>query len=248
MQFVRFRHRDQIGYGVLEGEAVNPLAGDPFGPLSRAGRGLPLSAVTLLAPVVPGKIVSAGGNFAARAAEAPLPALVLKPPSAVIGPEAAIVLPPQSRQVEHGAGLAVVIGRPARWVAPEEALGHVLGYTCANDVTARDLAEADGQATRAKAFDTFCPLGPVIATTLDPVDALISCRVNGHTRQLASTHDLRLSVAELIAYVSSIMTLLPGDVLLTGSPPGAAGLQAGDQVEVEIEGVGVLRNPVQAAA
>lgn len=252
MQFVRYRHTNQTSYGLLEGETISPLAGDPFGTLTRAGRGLPAAEVTLLAPVVPSKIVAVGDNFAERTRPAggpppALPPLVLKPPSAVVGPGAAILLPPQSQHVEHGAELAVVIGRPARWVAPDEALRCVLGYTCANDLTARDLLETDGHWTRGKSFDTFCPLGPVVATTLDPVDALIMCRVNGHTRQLTSTHDMRFSVAQLVAYVSSIMTLVPGDVLLTGTPAGAGRLQAGDEVEVEIEGIGVLRNPVQAA-
>lgn len=252
MQFIRYQHHTQISYGVLEGAAVSPLAGDPFGPVTRGARNVPLAEVTVLAPVTPSKIVVIGDNFTDRAREAGRPApgvpiFGLKAPSAVIGPGAAIVLPPQAQLVEHSAELAVVIGRPARWVAPEDALRHVWGYTCANDVTARDLVLADGQWARGKSFDTFCPLGPAVSTLINPVDALIMGRVNGQTRQMTSTHDMVFSVAQLIAYVSSVLTLLPGDVLLTGTPAGAGPLRAGDDVEVEIEGLGVLRNPVRAA-
>lgn len=252
MQFVRYRHAEQTGYAILEGDTVTPLTGDPFTLPARGPRSLPAAEVSRLAPVLPSKIVGVSDNFADRAREtgqAPpvVPALFLKPPSSLIGPGAAIGLPPQSRQVEYGAALAVVIGRPARWVTPAEALGCILGYTCANDLTARDLAAADGSLTRAKSFDTFCPLGPVITTTLDPTDVLIMCRVNGQARQMTSTHDMLFSIPQLIAYISSVMTLLPGDVLLTGTPAGAGGLAAGDEVEVEIEGVGLLRNSVTAA-
>ncbi len=138
----------------------------------------------------------------------------------------------------------MVIGRPARWVSPEDALGCVLGYTCANDVTARDIVEAEGLWTRGKSFDTFCPLGPAVDTLLDPADVLITCRVGGQTRQMTSTHDMLFSVPQLIAFISSVMTLLPGDVILTGTPAGAGPLLPGDEVEVEIEGLPVLRNPV----
>lgn len=250
MLFVRYRKDDAVSYGVLEGDSVRPLDGDLFGVYRREARAVPLAEVALLAPVAPGKIVAVGNNFADRAREAGLPApsvplLFLKPPSAVIGTGEPIRLPPQSEQVEHGAELAAVIGRPARWVSPEEALRHVLGYTCANDVTARDIIDAEGLWTRGKSFDTFCPLGPWIATTLDPADALLTCRVNGAVRQMTSTHDMLFSVAQLVAFASSVMTLLPGDVLLTGTPAGASPLADGDEVEIEIEGLGVLRNPVQ---
>ncbi len=250
MLFIRYRRGDAVRYGVLEGDAVRPLDGDLFGAYRREAQAVPLAEVALLAPVAPGKIVAVGNNFADRAREAGLPAptvplLFLKPPSAVIGTGEPIRLPPQSARVEHGAELAAVIGRPARWVSPEEALRHVLGYTCANDVTARDIVDAEGLWTRGKSFDTFCPLGPWIATTLNPADALITCRVNGAVRQMTSTHDMLFSVAQLVAFVSSVMTLLPGDVLLTGTPAGAGPLADGDEVEVEIEGLGVLRNPVQ---
>jgi 2-keto-4-pentenoate hydratase/2-oxohepta-3-ene-1,7-dioic acid hydratase in catechol pathway len=173
-----------------------------------------------------------------------IPLLFLKPPSSIIGPQEKIILPPQSAQVEHEAELAIVIDRRARWVTVEEAMGFVFGYTIANDVTARDLQRKDGQWTRAKGFDTFCPLGPWIETELDTSDILITCRVNEELRQMASTRDMVFSIAELISYASSIMTLEPGDVLLTGTPAGVGVLAAGDRVEVTIDGVGTLSNLV----
>jgi 2-keto-4-pentenoate hydratase/2-oxohepta-3-ene-1,7-dioic acid hydratase in catechol pathway len=202
--------------------------------------------------VTPSKIVAVGNNFADRAREVGLPApavplIFLKPPSAVIGPDDAIELPPQSQQVEHSAELALVIGRKGRWIALEEAPHYVYGYTCANDVTARDILDFEGLWTRGKSFDTFCPLGPVIDTTLDPSDALITCRVNGQTRQMTSTHDMLFGVPQIVAFVSSVMTLLPGDVILTGTPAGAGLLAPGDLVEVGIEGIGILRNHVRSA-
>lgn len=239
-------HFDEAGQGF-----VGPVAGSPFEEYERQEATLPLDTVRLLAPVTPSKIVCVGRNYAAHAkehqAEVPeVPLLFLKPPSAVIGPEEAIVLPPQSAQVEHEAELAVVIGRRGRWIAPEEAPAYILGYTIANDVTARDLQRRDGQWTRGKGFDTFCPLGPWIDTTFDPGDAQITCRVNGQLRQQGSTRDMVFPVAQLVAFISSVMTLEPGDVILTGTPAGVGPLQDGDVVEVEISGLGVLRNPVRA--
>ncbi|HPO59722.1 MAG TPA: fumarylacetoacetate hydrolase family protein, partial [Anaerolineaceae bacterium] len=175
-----------------------------------------------------------------------IPLLFLKPPSSVIGPGEAILLPPQSRQVEHEAELAVVIGRLGRWIPPEAALDYVFGYTVANDVTARDLQRRDGQWTRGKGFDTFCPLGPWIETDYDPYDNLITCRVNGEIRQMASTRDMIFPVQQLVAFASSVMTLEPGDVILTGTPAGIGPLLDGDEVAVDIEGIGELRNPVKA--
>ncbi len=249
MRVIRYRHHEQIAYGLVEGETVTSLDGDPFGVYQRKAQTHRLAEVTLLAPCAPSKIIGVTNNYIDRAREtgAPpttVPALFLKPPTAVIRPEAPIVLPPQAQRVEYSAELAVVMGRVARWVSPAEAPQYILGYTCANDVTARDLIEADGLLTRGKSFDTFCPLGPHILTTLDPEDALVTCRVNGAVRQMTSTHDMLFSAAQLVAFVSSVMTLLPGDVLLTGTPAGAGPLADGDVVEVEIDGLGVLRNPV----
>ncbi len=155
------------------------------------------------------------------------------------------MIPPQSTQVEHEAELAVVIGRRARWVSVEDALKFVWGYTCANDVTARDLEQRDSQMTRGKGFDTFCPLGPWVSTDVDPADLVVMCKVNGQVRQMSSTRELRFSAPQLIAFISSVMTLEPGDVILTGTPAGVGALNAGDSVEVEIEGIGTLVNTVK---
>jgi 2-keto-4-pentenoate hydratase/2-oxohepta-3-ene-1,7-dioic acid hydratase in catechol pathway len=164
----------------------------------------------------------------------------------VIGPGAPIVIPPQSSEVHHEAELAVVIGTVTHRVAAEDASGHILGYTCANDVTARDLQRSDGQWARAKGFDTFCPLGPAIETELDPADLSVIARVNGEVRQEGNTNDLVFGVGEIMAFVSDVMTLLPGDVILTGTPAGVGPMRAGDRVDVEIDRIGTLSNPVLA--
>jgi len=206
--------------------------------------------VNLIAPVQPGKIICVGRNYPAHATEhgvsvPEIPLLFFKPPSSVIGPGTAIRLPPQSSSVEHEAELALVISKRGRWITIEDAPDHILGYTAALDVTARDLQQMDNQWTRAKGFDTFCPLGPWIDTDVDPADALITCSVNGQLRQMGSTRDLVFPVYELVAYISSIMTLEPGDVVLTGTPSGVGPLLEGDEVSVEIEGIGVLTNRVR---
>jgi len=251
MKLVRYRFEDLVAYGVLEDDVVQPLIGDPFGPHTRGQGQIRTTDLTLLAPCAPGKILSFTQNYADRAREVgtatpPFPLLSLKPPSAVIGPLDSIVLPPQSARVDYGAELAVVIGRLGRWIAVEEVAQYVLGYTCANNVVARDLVELDGSWVRGGAFDTFCPLGPVIQTHLALADTLVQCRVNGQTRQMTSTHDLLFGVSQLIAFASSVMTLEPGDVVLTGTPAGVAPLSTGDVIEVEVEGIGVLRNTVVA--
>jgi len=242
----------EIRLGWLEGEKVHELVGEPFGESTRGKPVADVSAVTLLAPCLPGKIIGLTRNFADRVRETgsqppALPAIFLKPPSTVIGPGATIRLPPQSQRVEFGAELGVVIGRRAYQVPPEEALEYVFGYTCANDVTAQDLIEADGLWARGKSFDTFCALGPAIATGLDPSELLITCKVNGETRQMSSTHDMIFAVPQVVAFISSIMTLLPGDVILTGTPAGSGRLADGDAVEIEIEGIGVLKNTARLA-
>jgi 2-keto-4-pentenoate hydratase/2-oxohepta-3-ene-1,7-dioic acid hydratase in catechol pathway len=208
-----------------------------------------LTAVRLLAPCRPTKILAVGLNYRTHAAEAGYdvpsePLVFSKPPSSVIGPLETIVYPALSQQVDYEGELAVVIGRQARSVSPVKAHDFVLGYTCGNDVTARDLQRRDDQWTRAKGFDTFCPLGPCIVTGLDTAHLAIRTHVNGEIRQDASTADMVFNVAELIAYVSQVMTLEPGDVILTGTPSGVGPLQPGDVVDVEIEGIGALRNPV----
>jgi 2-keto-4-pentenoate hydratase/2-oxohepta-3-ene-1,7-dioic acid hydratase in catechol pathway len=250
MRFVRYQYASEAPrYGWMMEDAVGPVDGTPFGEYRRMSVSLPLDVVHLLAPVEPSKIICVGRNYPEHAREhgeavPQIPLIFLKPPSAVIGPGANIVLPPQSQQVEHEAELVVVIGKTGRWIPIERAGEYIFGYTIGNDVTARDLQRRDGQWTRGKGFDTFCPLGPWIDTGLDPADTLITCRVNNAMRQMASTREMVFTVPQLVAYASSIMTLLPGDVILTGTPAGVGPLVAGDSVEISIEGLGLLSNPV----
>ena len=251
MRLLRFRHGDRIAHGIVPpGEdVIRVLSGTFFLDPAPTGEELPLDDVLPLAPVLPSKLVCVGKNFANHAAEFGMsvpeePLLFLKPSTAVIGPGDAIRLLPISRRVDYEGELAVVIGRIARDVAAEDAFQVILGYTCANDVTLRDLQKTDDQWARAKGFDGSCPLGPWIETEVDPNDAFVETRLNGDTVQRATTADLAFGVATLIEYVTTFMTLLPGDVLLTGTPEGVGKLSAGDEVEVEVEGVGVLRNQV----
>ena len=249
MRLCRFRQGDRIATGLLQGDYVLPLRGTFFEDPVPTGEEVPLDAVRLLAPVLPSKIVAVGRNYADHAEELgnPMPEepmIFLKPSTSVIGPGDDIPYPGQSTRVDHEAELAVVVGRLARRVPLEEVGKFVLGYTCANDVTARDLQDRDGQWTRAKSFDGFCPLGPWVETELNPLDLAVECRVNGDTRQAGRTSQIAFGPAELIEFVSQVMTLLPGDVVLTGTPAGVGPLQVGDRVEVEVEGIGVLQNGV----
>jgi 2-keto-4-pentenoate hydratase/2-oxohepta-3-ene-1,7-dioic acid hydratase in catechol pathway len=250
MRLIRYTvHSEPAQYGWINDVFIGKIIGSPFGEFQRSEANIPLDSVQLLAPVLPGKIICVGRNYAEHAkeqnAEIPTtPLLFLKPPSSVIGPDQTIFLPPQSEQVDHEAELAVVIGKRGRWIQPSEAFNHIFGYTVANDVTARDLQRKDGQWTRSKGFDTFCPLGPWIDTEMNPVDTMITCRVNGVLRQMASTRDMIFHIDQLIAYVSSIMTLETGDVILTGTPAGISQLHPNDIVEVTIDGIGTLRNVV----
>ena len=243
-------------YGFIVGAEVFPLAADeifqlPFAP-PETGPSLALAEATLIVPVTPSKIVCVGRNYLAHAAELgnPMPdepLLFLKAPSALIGPDATIELPAASERVEHEGELAVVIGRQARRLsAADDPLDYVLGYTCLNDVTARDLQRKDVQFTRAKSFDTFCPVGPYIETELDPLDVAVTTRVNREIRQQGRTSAMAFPIPFLIRYISNIMTMEPGDLIATGTPAGVGPLAAGDTVEVEVEGVGVLRNFVRA--
>ncbi len=229
---------------ISEGVA-RPFAEAPWSGGAAAEGHLPFAAGDLAYPVAPSKIVCIGRNYAAHAKElgndVPTePLLFLKPPSALIGPGESVVLPPDSSRVEHEAELGVVIGRRARAVSAAQALDFVFGYTCACDVSARDLQKKDGQWSRAKGFDTFCPVGPWIETELDPRALRVICRVNGAVRQDGSTADMIFDVPTLIAYASRAMTLEPGDLLLTGTPAGVGPLSSGDDLEVEIEGIGTL--------
>lgn len=255
MRIARFSHQDAIRFGIVDETDLVVLSGDPmFAGFDTTGERVPLSEVTLLAPVIPrSKIVCVGKNYRDHAAEmggeAPAePMLFLKPNTSVIGPNDAIVRPVQSQRTDFEGELAVVIGRIAKNVPAENALDYVLGYTVGNDVTARDLQRSDGQWSRAKGFDTFCPLGPAIETDFDlDGGARVVTRVNGEVRQDGPISDMVHSVPDIIAYASAAFTLLPGDVILTGTPAGIGPFQAGDVVEVEITGLGVLRNTVRDA-
>ncbi|MFT4135233.1 fumarylacetoacetate hydrolase family protein [Microbacterium sp.] len=255
MRIARFSHQDRIRYGIVDGDELVVLAGDPmFAGYDTTGERVPLGEVALLAPVIPrSKIVAVGRNYRDHAAEfgneAPeAPLLFFKPNTAVIGPGDAVVRPPQSERTDFEGELAAVIGRVTKNVSAERALEHVFGYTIANDVTARDLQRSDGQWSRAKGFDTFCPLGPAIETEFDPdAGATLTTRLNGEVRQQAPLSDMVHSVADIIAYASAAFTLLPGDVILTGTPAGVGPFAAGDVVEVEITGLGVLRNTARDA-
>jgi 2-keto-4-pentenoate hydratase/2-oxohepta-3-ene-1,7-dioic acid hydratase in catechol pathway len=249
MKLVRFQTPNGPGCGVIEGEAVYRAEGNYAAGFRRGELVGDLRGMTLLSPCQPTKIIALGRNYVAHAAEhgaavPSRPLIFLKPPSAVIGPGESIVCPPQSAQVEHEVELAAVIGRRARQVAAADAWDDILGYTCANDVTARDLQRADEQWTRAKGFDTFAPLGPWIVTDLDPSSLTLTCRVNGQVKQQGSTSDMVFKIPQLIEFITAVMTLEPGDVILTGTPEGVGPIRPGDQVEVEIEGIGTLRNPV----
>jgi 2-keto-4-pentenoate hydratase/2-oxohepta-3-ene-1,7-dioic acid hydratase in catechol pathway len=251
MRIVRYGRQGDVGFGVLEGDTVAGIGPHPFGAFEYTGERLGAAEVRLLAPVLPSKVVAIGRNYAEHAreqgAEVPgEPVIFLKPSTSVVGPGDPIVRPEGVGQVDFEGELAVIVGKLVRRLEPAEAIQAVLGFTCANDVTARDLQRADDQWTRAKGFDTFCPLGPWIETDLDSSDLAISTLVNGEVKQQARTSQLERGVADLLAFVSRVMTLLPGDVLLTGTPAGVGPLEAGDRVEVEVEGIGVLANDVVA--
>jgi 2-keto-4-pentenoate hydratase/2-oxohepta-3-ene-1,7-dioic acid hydratase in catechol pathway len=249
-RIVRFAHEAGPRYGVLEGEEVAVIEPHPFAAHGPTGERVSLAGLTLLAPVIPSKIVCVGKNYVDHAAEMggevpEEPLLFLKPSSSVIGPHEPIRLPTdRSSEIHHEAELAVVIGALLQRVSPEEAAAGILGFTCANDVTARDLQRTEGQWFRAKGFDSFCPLGPAIATDLDPRDLGIRCLVDDEVRQDGTTADLVRDVATLVAEISQITTLLPSDVVLTGTPAGVGPLRPGETVRVEIDGIGALTNPV----
>ena len=249
MRIVRYSRQGDVGFGILEGETVAAISPHPFGAFEYTGERLPAGEVRLLAPVLPSKVIAIGRNYAEHARELgnevpPEPVIFLKPSTSVIGPGDPIIRPDGVGQVDFEGELAVIVGKLVRRLETADAIQAVLGFTCANDVTARDLQRSDGQWTRAKGFDTFCPLGPWIETDLDSSDLAISTLVNGEVKQQARTSQLERGVADLLAFVSGVMTLLPGDVLLTGTPAGVGPLEPGDRVEVEVEGVGILANEV----
>ena len=260
MRIVRFAHPAGMSFGVLDGDGqVAQIEGHPFGQISFTGQRFAAADVRLLSPILPSKVVGVGKNYAEHVQEmntgdAPKePLIFLKPSTTVIGPGDAIRIPAGSTNVHHEVELAVVIGaRGARQVTPEQAMGSVFGYTIGNDVTERDMQRSDGQWTRAKGFDSFCPLGPWIETDLvglgkDPADLELTCSVDGELRQSGRTSQLLFGLPTLISYISQVMTLLPGDVVLTGTPSGVGPVRPGQRVECVIEGLGTLTSTVAGA-
>jgi 2-keto-4-pentenoate hydratase/2-oxohepta-3-ene-1,7-dioic acid hydratase in catechol pathway len=263
VRIARFVTGGSISWGVVEGPAeagANPsfesltvaaIKDHPMGPIEFTGDRYAITDVRLLAPILPSKVVAIGRNYAAHAAELgndvpERPLIFLKPSTSVIGTHDVIRLPPDSDQVEHEAELAVVIGKVVKDVPRDRALDVIFGYTCGNDVTARDQQRADVQFTRAKGYDSFCPIGPWIETTFDPSAARLRCLVNDRTTQDGNTKDMIFDVATIVSFVSHVMTLMPGDVLLTGTPAGVSRIADGDTVSVVIDGIGELVNPVRA--
>ena len=250
MKIVRVRLDDgEIAYGAVEQEGIRVHRGTPFVAWEPTEALLPFTEAQLLAPVFPTKIVCVGRNYVEHAVEQKVeipdePVIFLKPSTAVIGPGQPIVLPTEAETVHHEAELVIVVGKVSRKVKAEDASAHIIGYTAANDVSARDLQARDGQWTRAKGFDSFCPLGPALETELDPIGLSITCAVNGEIRQDGNTEEMVFGVAEIFEFVTAVMTLLPGDVILTGTPSGVGPIVAGDLVDVSIERIGSLTNPV----
>jgi len=254
LRIVRFTARDKVKYGVLDKDGIRGLRGSPFASFRGSGssvifdgRTYALGEVKLLAPCISSKIVCLGLNYRSHAEETKLPIpsvplIFLKPSTAVIGPDDEIILPRLSRRVDYEGELGVVIGRKAKDVPQDRAKDYVLGYTCVNDVSERYAQKEDGQWTRAKGYDTFAPIGPWVETDIVPDNVKVETYLNGELRQSARTSDLIFSVAELISFISGVMTLLPGDIIATGTPSGIGRMNPGDIVEVRIEGIGTLRN------
>jgi 2-keto-4-pentenoate hydratase/2-oxohepta-3-ene-1,7-dioic acid hydratase in catechol pathway len=257
LRIVRFFAQGRVEYGLLEDKSIRGLRGSPFTYLGSSGRvkfndsSHKLNEVRLLAPCVPSKIVALGLNYHQHAEETKMalpsvPLIFLKPSTAVIGPDDEVVLPRDSSRVDYEGELGVVIGRKARNVAKVRANDYILGYTCVNDVTERHVQKADGQWTRAKGYDTFAPIGPWIETEVDPNDLKLETYLNGELRQSARTSELIFGVAELVSFISGVMTLLPSDIIATGTPSGIGKMNPGDVVEVRIEKIGTLKNFVVA--
>lgn len=248
-RFVRFETADGPRWGKVVGDEVRPLTGAPYGPHRAMEESLPLSEVSLLAPVDPSKVIAVGLNYQSHLGDrtpAPYPGLFSKYPTSIVGPGAPVVRPPDSRNLHYEGEMVVVIGKAAGNVDPEEAGDFVFGVTAGNDISERDWQRDDLQWFRAKASDTFGPVGPYLVTGLDYDDILLQTRVNGEIRQSERTRDLLFGVAEIVSYVSRYVTLAPGDIIFTGTPGTTQAMEPGDWVEVELEGVGILRNPIQA--
>jgi 2-keto-4-pentenoate hydratase/2-oxohepta-3-ene-1,7-dioic acid hydratase in catechol pathway len=246
-RYVRFERGGEAIYGLLEGRQIRPIRGDLFGEHQVTGERVPLDQVTLLAPVTPSKVIAVGLNYQSHLGErdpAAYPGLFAKYPTCIVGPEEAVVRPPDSRNLHYEGEMVLVMGKEARDVPMEEAGSYVFGVTVGNDISERDWQAADLQWLRAKASDTFGPVGPMVVTGLDFNDLHIQTRVNGEVRQEARTSQLIFNVAEIVSYVSRYVTLYPGDIIFTGTPGSTRAMEPGDLVEVELEGVGVLRNPI----
>jgi 2-keto-4-pentenoate hydratase/2-oxohepta-3-ene-1,7-dioic acid hydratase in catechol pathway len=259
MRIVRFSGGNETKYGILEDDRIFSLAGDPFGSFAagkgpaRDGQTCALTDVRLLAPCLPSKIACVGVNYRTHAKEMgsstpAAPLIFLKPSTALTGPDDKIVLPLNWQRVDFEGELGVVIGKKAKYVSEEEARQYVLGYTCFNDVTERSLQKEDGQWTRAKGFDTFAPAGPWIETEIEADDLKLETYLNGELKQSARTSEMVHGIARLISFISGVMTLLPGDIIATGTPAGIAPMKPGDVVEVRIEQIGALRNSVYQLA
>jgi len=249
MKIIRFSLGKKTGYGILENKTIKAIQGNPFRGIKYSGVFHKLSEVKLLAPCVPAKIVCLGVNYRSHAGEMntqlpPSPLIFLKPPTAIIGHEDTIIYPEMSKRVDYEGELGVVMKRKASHVSPQKALNCVLGYTCFNDVTARDLQKLDGQWTRGKSFDTFAPFGPCIETEIDPANIPIETYLNGELKQKSNTAELIFPVNEIISFISRVMTLLPGDIIATGTPGGIGPMNPGDIIEIKIAPIGVLRNYV----
>lgn len=253
MKICRYIHQDGAEYGILEGEEIIALKGEPFSGIERTENRRGLAEVRLLAPTLPSKVVAVGLNYQEHVDETGMqkpdaPILFMKPSTSVIGPGQPIIYPRGAARVDYEAELAIVIGKKCKRVSPEQARAAILGYTCLNDVTERFMQGMDGQWTRAKSFDTFCPIGPHIVTELDPKGLIVEAYLNGEQKQSASTDLLMFKVEELVSFVSGVMTLLPGDVIATGTPSGIGPMNPGDTIEIRIDKIGSLTNPVEKDA
>jgi 2-keto-4-pentenoate hydratase/2-oxohepta-3-ene-1,7-dioic acid hydratase in catechol pathway len=249
MKIVRYQDGPNIRWGVVEENKVREMEGDPFGEFRLSSKVKKLGEVKLLAPCLPSKIVALGLNYRDHAAEVKMdlpkePLFFLKPSTSVIGPGEAVVYPKLSRRVDYEAEMAIVIRKTAKAVPEEKATEYILGYTCLNDVTARDLQPKEGQWTMAKGFDTFAPIGPWIATDIDPSHLEISAYLNGERRQHSNTENLIFEPRALVSFISQVMTLLPGDLISTGTPSGIGPMAVGDKIDIVIEGIGTLSNNV----
>lgn len=250
MKIFRFEKNRQEYYGIIEGDKVIVVKGDIFGKFEKTDKIYSLKDVKVLAPCKPSKVVAVGLNYKAHIEEMgenypETPMIFLKPSTSVIGPEDDIILPGMSKRVDYEAELGIVIKKEAKNVDIEDAYDYILGYTCLNDVTARDLQKLDGQWTRAKGFDTFCPIGPVITDEINPNDVRVRSILNGETKQDSYTSNFISKPAELITFISRIMTLYPGDIIATGTPSGIEGMKHGDVIEIQVDGIGILRNYVK---